>query len=214
MIDHIAMHGMLRNMETAAEDALRCYPAFHEALQALKWEVDRNSRVQSAIRNLQRSGNEVSGSLVPRVKIRIRTSEGVISLDPRGVAPSTSTAAQATPSTQELRDAASSVIIRSRHREELYGIVNEAIGASDRFEEIASEIEGAGHEVVVCLDLLAYAQVRVSSPGIAHTRSRRIQEEHFRRLLSAQDLEFLRDLKITAVEGSHVFASSSYDKPL
>jgi len=214
MIDDKAMHVMLRDMESAAEDALRRDPAFHEALQALKWEIDRNPRVQSAIRNLQRAGNKVSSSLIPGVKIRVRTSEGVVSLNARAVVPSTSIAAQATQLTQELRDAASSVIIRSRYREELYGIVNEAIGASGRFEEIASEIEGAGHEVVVCLDLLAYAQVRVSSPGIAHTRSLRIQEERFRRLLSAQDLEFLRDLKITAAEGSHDFASSSYDKRL
>jgi len=49
--------------------------------------------------------------------------------------------------------------------------MNHAICANMRFEGIASEIEPAGHEVVICLDLSANAEVRGSYHPIRNLRS-------------------------------------------
>ena len=52
--------------------------------------------------------------------------------------------------------------------EELNTIVNEAISASRALETIASEIEHRGYEVLICLDLSPYAQVRKSTTPVPH----------------------------------------------
>jgi hypothetical protein len=38
---------------------------------------------------------------------------------------------------------------------ELEGIVNEAVYASREFQEMASRVESAGYQVLICLDLSA-----------------------------------------------------------
>ena len=73
------------------------------------------------------------------------------------------------------------------------------VGASDRFEGMAAEIERAGYEVVICLDISAYAQVRESSHRrleFPETKAPDTREEPLSRLLTAKDLKFLEALKI------------------
>jgi hypothetical protein len=190
----------LQNMERAAEQALQGDSTFYEALQALKYEIDSDTRVRAAIHDLQAAGREVFSSFVPYIRIRIRTSEGTLSLPRQSEKNQSAPVEQIARLTQELRNAASDVIMRSGHRQELDSIVNEAIGASASFEGIASEIEEAGHEVLICLDLSTYAQVRESS-----TQSHRISQPKVLKahkeplnhlLLSDRDLKFLKALKI------------------
>lgn len=203
MINEEAMRGMLENMERAAEDVLRVDPAFAEALQALKWEIDRDRTVRAAISSLQNRGKRVFSSFVPHIRIRIRTSDGVISLPPRGDLAGSSAPQQSSQLTQTLRHAASAVIVHSQYREELDRIVNEAVSRDDWFEGIASQIEDAGYEVVICLDLSAYAQIQESpaqsrrppTPAPSLDSSNPLAQ-----LLSTQDLNFLRALRISAIQ--------------
>ncbi|HKW77375.1 MAG TPA: hypothetical protein VJN64_17715 [Terriglobales bacterium] len=198
MINDKTIRLMLENMESAAQEAVRSDPAFFEALQSLKAEIDRDPRVQAAVNNLRAAGSRVFSSLVPHIRIRLRTNGGLVSLpvkDQGIVVPSV----ELVQLTQELKSAASAVIMRGRYREELDHILNEAVGGSVRFEGMASEVEGAGYEVVICLDLSAYAQVRESSEPHCKTRQR-ASTEPLSKLLSAQDLKFLKALKIKAVE--------------
>lgn len=199
MIDDKTMRSMLEGMETAAEEALRGDPAFHETLRSLKAEIDRDPRVQSAVNRLHAVGSRVFSSLIPRIKIRIRTSAGEFSLPERHRNAANSPTALAH-LTQELKIAASSVIMRGRYREVLDHIMNDAVGASDRFEGIAAELEKAGHEIVICLDLSAYAQVRQPAELPGKARNLLASGEPLAHLLSRQDLQFLRDLKISASE--------------
>src|SRR5262245_34501107 len=80
MMDKAAMRGLLKNMERAAEALLLQDAAFHEALQALRWEIDSDPRVQTAVQRLQSTGQGLFSSLVPHVKIRIKTEGGIFSL--------------------------------------------------------------------------------------------------------------------------------------
>lgn len=198
MIDDTTMRSMLEKMESAAEEALRGDPAFYSALQSLKAEIDRDPRVQSAVSRLRATGTKVFSSLVPHIKIRVRTSTGVVALPDRDQNSSNSVPPLAH-LTQELRSAASSVIMRGRYRDQLDHIMNHAVGSSDRFEGIAAAVEGAGHEIVICLDLSTYAQVRESSALVRRTRTPS-SAEPLSHLLSNQDLKFLKALKIKATE--------------
>ena len=90
--------------------------------------------------------------------------------------------------------------MRGRFRKELDSIMNQAICSSVRFEGIASEIEQAGHEVVICLDLSAYAEVRGASQPIRNARSSSDSREFLNGVLSDNDLRFLKAMGITAVE--------------
>src|SRR5215472_2698326 len=178
MINDKTMRWMLENMENAAEEALRDDPAFYGALESLKAEIDRDPRVRSALRSLQEAGSKVFSSLVPRIRIRIRTHDGVMAL------PATDRIAPVVEEpvaqlSQELKSAASAVIMRGRYREELDSIMNEAICASLRFEGIASEIERAGYEIVICLDLSAYAKVRDLSESVRNARAQGRSKEPF-----------------------------------
>ena len=195
MIDAKTMRVVLENMEHAAQEALRSDSAFREALQALKWEIERDPQVQSAMHKFRITGNIVSSSFAPQIRVRVRTDEGVISLPARPEAG----AERSAQLTHELRKAVCAAIMRSRLRAELDGILNEAVGASDRFEGMAAEIERAGHEVVICLDISAYAQVRESShPRLEfpETKALDTREEPLSRLLTTRDLKFLEALKI------------------
>lgn len=200
MIDEKNMRVMLEKMESAAEEALSNSPAFHEALQSLKAEIDRDPRVQSAMNRLRASGGNVFSSLVPHIRIRVRTSEGVVALSTNDLMPTRPAGEPMAQLTQELRNAAAAVIMRGRYREELDHIMNEAVCASSRFEGIASEIENAGHEVVICLDLSAYAQIRGGSQGARDPGKSSSSLEPLSSLLSVQDLKFLKALKIKAFE--------------
>jgi len=197
MIDDKAMWTMLEGMQSAAEEALRDDPAFYETLRSLKNEIDRDPRVQSAVSRLHSTGSKVYSSLIPRIKIRVRTSAGEISLPDRNKR-ATEASAPIAHLTQELKNAACAVMIRGRYREELDVIMNQAVGACDRFEGIAAEVEKAGYEVVICLDLSAYAQVQSSAP--APRRLLASSTEPLARLLSGQDLKFLKDLGIKSTE--------------
>jgi hypothetical protein len=199
MIDKGAIRSRLQNMERAAEEILQQDSAFYEALQALKWEVDSDPRVQSAMNDLRAAGRRVFSSFVPHIKIRVRTEEGIFALPRRAQIPTAAAVEQVGRLTQELRNAASAVIMKSRYRQELNAIVNEAVGASDSFEGIASEIESAGYEVLICVDLSAYAQVQESSTPLRRfeeTDRSGAYEEPLKILLSDHDLKFLKALKI------------------
>jgi hypothetical protein len=197
MIDDKTMRSMLEGMESAAEEALRGDPAFYETLRSLKAEIDRDPRVQSAVSRLHARGSRVFSSLIPRIKIRIRTSAGEISLPERHKTAADCPAPVAH-LTQELKSAASAVIMHGPYRKALDHIMNDAVGASDCFERIAAEVERAGHEIVICLDLSAYAQVREPAQLVGKTRNLLPSGEPLAHLLSGQDLQFLKDLKISA----------------
>jgi hypothetical protein len=146
MIDKRTMRSILKSMESVAMATLQHAPAFYEALHALKWEIDNDSGVQSAIQNLRAAGQSVFSSFVPQIKVRVRTEDGIFGLT-RQADPSSLTMEPVGALTQELKNAASAVIARSHHREDLNHIVNEAVAANQNFEKMASEIENAGYEV-------------------------------------------------------------------
>jgi hypothetical protein len=159
MVDRKTMRSLLENMERAAEESLQQDAAFYEALQALKREIDSDPQVRSTMSELQAAGRKVFNSFVPHIKIRVRTAEGVFALPKPAPVPEADVE-EAGRLTQNLRNAASAVIKKSRYYRKLDAIVNEAVGASDRFEGIASKVESAGYEILICLDLSAYAQVQ------------------------------------------------------
>jgi hypothetical protein len=222
MIDRKTMRSLLEKMERAAEETLQQDSAFYEAVQALKGEIDNDPEVQATVSELQAAGRRVFSSFVPHIKIRVRTEEGIFAL-PKPAAPRLAQVEVAPVErvgrlAQELRNAASAVIKRSRYLRALDNIVNEAVGASDRFEGIAGEVESAGHEVLICLDLSAYVEVQ----GAAGRPSREWDAKAQRRgreavpnrpgtqpsgmqlsgmQLSGKDRKFLKDLGIS-VEGS------------
>jgi len=198
MIDRKTMRTLVEKMELAAQETLQKDSAFYKALRALKWEIDNDPLVQSTVSELQAAGRSVFSSFVPHIRIRVRTEEGVFAL-PRPADVPVVPVEQVGQLTQKLRHAASSVIKKSRYYRELGTIVNEAVGASDRFEGIASEVESAGYEVLICLDLSAYAQVKGSAP--AHTQAREVNAqipnvEPVPVQLSGSDRKFLKALRI------------------
>jgi len=203
MIDRKAIRSLLENMERAAEETLQQDAAFYEALQALKWEIDSDARVQSAVAALQAAGRRVFNSFVPQIKIRVKTGEGTFALPKAAATPAAPAGEQVDRLIEKLKEAASAVIMKSRHRQELDIIVNEAVGASDRFEGMASQIERAGHELVICLDLSAYAQVRgstVPSLPFEETVKSVSHDQPFNPQFSAHDLTFLKALGVKADE--------------
>jgi hypothetical protein len=199
MIDKKTMRSLLENMELAAQETLQQDSAFYKAVRALKREIDNDPVVQSTVSELQAAGRSVFSSFVPHIKIRVRTEDGVFALPRPGNIPVAPAVEQVSRLTQELRNAASAVIKRSRYYRELGIIVNEAVGASDRFEGIASEVESAGYEVLICLDLSAYAQVKVSASAHAEVREAKAQIPYVEPVpirLSGSDRKFLKALSI------------------
>jgi|SRR5215469_1054861 len=193
-----SVQSWLEGMERAAETALQNDPSFFEALQALKWEVDKDPRVRGALRDLEEQGHSVFNSFVPQIRIRLRGGEKVFART-RTREASQVAAVEHARLTRELRDAASAVIANSRYRRELDGIVNEAVHASEEFERMASSVESAGYMVLICLDLSAYAQLRKEavSPVRPHKpRGSGSTEETPGLQLSPQDSQFLKALHI------------------
>jgi len=202
MIDRKTMRSLLEKMELAAQETLQQDSAFYKAMRALKQEIDNDPLVRSTVNELQAAGRNVFSSFVPHIKIRIRTEEGVFAL-PKPASPVTPAAEQVSRLTQELRNAASAVIKRSRYYRELGIIVNQAVGASDHFEGIASEVESAGYEVLICLDLSAYAQVKgpaSAPPQILRINAQIPGAEPVPIQLSGSDRKFLKALKIKVDE--------------
>ena len=202
MIDKRTMRSILKSMESVAMATLQQDAAFYEALHALKWEIDNDSGVQSAVQNLRAAGQSVFSSFVPQIKVRVKTEDGIFALTQQA-APGSLATEPIGALTQELKNAASAVIARSHHCGELNRIVNEAVGANHNFEKMASEIENAGYEVLLSLDLSAYAQVRQSSAPVRmlppvrrpdHSEAAPVMQ------LSAHDHDFLKALKIKADE--------------
>jgi len=70
MMNKKVMRSLLENMEREAEESLQRDSAFSEVLQVLKWEINNDPRVQSAIRDLEARGRRVFSSVVPRIRIR------------------------------------------------------------------------------------------------------------------------------------------------
>jgi hypothetical protein len=201
MIDRNTMRSLLEQMELAAQATLQQDSAFHKALRALKREIDHDPVVQSTVSELHAEGRQVFSSFVPHIKIRVRTEEGIFAL-PRPAVPATPVE-QVGRLTQVLKDAASAVIKRSRYYRELGTIVNNAVGASDRFEGVASEVESAGHEVLICLDLSAYAQVKASTPAyrqVQGTSPAISGSAPLLHQLSGSDRKFLKSLNISIDE--------------
>ena len=199
MIDRRIMRSLLEKMEQAAEETLREDSSFYQAVQALKWEIDNDPQVRATVGELQAAGRSVYSSFVPHIKVRVRTEEGVFALPRPAHIAVTTGVEQVGRLTQELRNAASSVIRKSRYYHQLDTIVNEAVGASDRFEGIASEVESAGYEVLICLDLSAYVEVRGATPPprqIWKAKAQRPGGEPLQIQLSGNDRKFLQGLKI------------------
>jgi hypothetical protein len=197
MIEKPRMQSLLENMERAAGEILQRDAAFFEVLQALKNEIEANSRVQSAMRALRASGQKTFTSFVPRLNIRVRTERGLVGVTSVGGMPNTYPQLQAL--TDELRSAASAVIQSSSRRNELNAIVNEAIGSSEVFEGIASQIEREGHEIVICLDFSACTQVQTGDTyARISQRTSSWAADLAKMPLSDFDLGFLRTLGIRA----------------
>lgn len=198
MIDRKTMRSLLQNMEQAAEQSLLENTNFHAALQALKIEIDNDPLVQITVGELQAAGRSVFNSFTPHIKIRVRTEEGIFALPKAAEVPMAPPVEKITQLTQELRTAASQVIRNSRHYFELDNIVNHVVGSNPRFEGIASQIESAGHEVLICLDLSAYARVR----SVALLPGHKLKADQVAPMyLSGADLNFLKGVGIR-VEGS------------
>jgi hypothetical protein len=205
MMDQYSMQGLLKEMENAAELVLQQDAAFFEALQALKWEIDGDPRVKSAVRDLRAAGQKVFSSFVPHVKVRIRTQAGRHEAAKPAGAAGPSALDPIARQIQELKNAANAVIIASRYRQELGRIVNEAVTASESFENMASRVEKAGHEVVISLDLSAYVQVQASSATADRSHGTALENSSVSRepaniKLSSYDLSFLKALKIKTDE--------------
>lgn len=205
MMDQKVMRSLLEDMEQAAEQTLQQDAAFHEALLALKFEIDSDPRVQATVGELQASGRRVFNSFVPRIRIRIRTEQGVYALPKRADALSTA-APEDGRLREELNSAASDVIRNSPYYRELDTIINEVVGASDRFEGIAAQLERQGYEVLLCLDLSAYAQIQSAGPVVRQGRVAETepvqppdppQREQSSVRFSGSDRQFLKALKIT-----------------
>jgi len=148
---------------------------------------------------LQAAGGSVFSSFLPHIKIRIRTEEGVFALPKPVNTPVVPAVEPVGRLTQELRNAAMAAIKRSRYNRELDRIVNQAVGESDRFEGIASRVENAGYEVVICLDLSAYAQVKGAAPSDRQalgTMAQIPRDEPFPAQMSGSDRKFLKSLGI------------------
>jgi len=205
MMDQKIMRSLLEDMEQAAEQTLQQDAAFHEALLALKFEIDSDPRVQATVGELQAAGRRVFNSFVPRIRIRIRTEQGVYALPKRADAPSTA-APEDGRLREELNRAASEVIRNSPYYRELDTIINEVVGSSNRFGGIAAELERQGYEVLLFLDLSAYAQIQSAGPVV---RQGRVTERQPVRpadqrpgdpnevRFSGSDQQFLKALKIT-----------------
>lgn len=209
MIDRTTMRSLLESMERVAEETLQQDSAFYEAVRALRQEIDNDPQVQATVGELRAAGRNVFSSFVPHIKIRVRTEEGVFALPKRPQISMTSAAEQVSRLTQELRSAASAVIKKSRYYRELDAIVNEAVGASDRFEGIAAEVENAGYEVLICLDLSAYVEVQSMAAPPREVREKKPREAKqplmagegaFPIHLSGHDRKFLKDLGIKTDE--------------
>jgi hypothetical protein len=196
MIDRRRMRSLLEGMERAAEETLQQDSAFYEAVQALKVEIDSDPVVRSMVSELRAAGRSVFNSFVPRIKIRVRTEEGIFALPkPNGIR-QTPAIEQVGRLAQELRNAASAVIKKSRYYNQLDNIVNEAIDSSDRFEGIAARAESAGYEVLICLDLSAYAQIQspLQEGQAADVETEDTSPVNIR--LTAGDRKFLTALRI------------------
>lgn len=198
MVDRKTMQSRLEHMEQAAEEVLRQDSAFYEVLLALKSEIDDDPEVQAIVGELKATGRSVFNSFVPRVKVRVRTQEGIFAL-PKPAQVASVDAAEEGRLIQQLKDAASAVIKKSKCYRELDALVNEVIGASDCFEGIASQVEREGHDVLICLDLSTYAQVQATALAAEQgwlMNPRASREEPALIQFSRSDRAFLAGLKI------------------
>lgn len=215
-MDRDTLCWLWQKLEREARRVLSRDGSFLEALQALKWEVDRDSHVRAATRALRDRGLSVYDSFVPRIRIQLYAGGMALDLPGHGTSSSRADAQdlehvnQSTSEslTHELRDAASAVVAASLYCYQLNGIVNEALQTSRAFDRIAAIVESAGYELQICLDLSTYAAVRQSSAVTHFPRYRSSQEKAPRVTppdckngshlsLSGKDLQFLKELRIS-----------------
>lgn len=197
-MDRDTLRSLLAKMEQEAETVLAANAAFFEALQALKWEIDSDPRVQSVIRKLRATGVSMFISFVPRIRIRARAGKLVLALSRQTAESNHYTGSQDEELTHVLRDVAIAVIARSRYCRELNAIVNEAVQASESFERDASEAEAAGYELLICLDLSTYTQIRHrTAPRFQVEEGERVSgDAAFQLQLSRSDIQLLKELRI------------------
>jgi len=215
-MDANTLRSLLQNLEREAQSAVAQDASFLEAVQFLKWEVDRDARVKAAMRALQYRGLSVSRSFTPRIRIRLLTGETMLALPKSG--PGSNRPAGENLGclrqiaselvTQQLRDAARAVVATSSSCRQLDRIVNEAVQANAIFERNAAVAERAGYEVQICLDLSTYAQVSEQSSTVAQLPRYQLSRDETRRPkalsseegahlpLSSRDLQFLKQLRI------------------
>jgi hypothetical protein len=198
MVNREEIRSRLEILEHAAQQILQGDAAFYEAVRALEREIDSDPGVQLAVRHLQIAGHRVLRSFIPQIKTRIKTEEGVFTLREPSTGPLVPAAGHVARLMQQLKNAASVVVMKSRYRRELELIVNRAVAANDYFEGIASKAHSAGHEVFISLDLSTYSQVqeetkRRNTPGRGD-----VSEGRLKHLLSDYDVRFLKALKINA----------------
>jgi len=190
MMDWTELRTLLKRMQHAAEEVLQQDAAFFEVLYALKTEIDGDIRVQSVMRGLREAGQSTFASFVPRIRFRIRTEHGMLSL-PQDKEPMQPAIGKLD---KDLRAAASTVILNSAHRKELNSIVSEAINCDDTFGEIASKIEEAGYQIVVCLDFSTYTLINGAANTHPPVPGSSAPPASLR--LSAFDLKLLKEMKI------------------
>jgi hypothetical protein len=204
MIDKKMMRSLVEKMEAEAQETLRRDPGFSNALMALEKEIDSDPLVQSWVSKLGAAGRSVLQSFVPHIRIRVRSGAGTFALPRPACIPDFRAVAEVARLTGELRNAASAVIKRSRSYRELEAIVNQAVGSSDRFEGIASKVESAGYQVLICLDLSAYTQVKRMTPPHAEFRQANADipgRDPALIRLSLSDRKFLKAMSISPDEG-------------
>lgn len=197
------LSGMLRELERIAEHALQHDSAFLEAFQALKWEIERDRNVRATVQELQAAGHRVFSSFVPRIHVQARTTEGAVVASSHAQAPLHVSAQADTVLVEELKRAASAAIPKSRRRTDLERVVNEATASNIAFENIASQLEHAGYEVQLSLEIAPYARIQgQADTSIRRTPSARpnVAEDSPDIEFSSYDHSFLKALKISPGE--------------
>jgi hypothetical protein len=216
-MDRDKLQSLLLKMENQAQIALAEDASFLEALHVLKCEIDSNYQVRAAMRAFRDRGMRVFASLKPRLRIQVHAGETVLALpnDEPGFDRSIGrtfedfTDTPNEPLVREMLDAASSVLVASRHCRYLEQIISEAVQANRAFERMAKAIEGEGYELRICLDLSTYAHVYPKDTGseaASTCYARQVQTvkplssdsaEGILLSLSGQDAQFLKDLRIS-----------------
>jgi hypothetical protein len=163
MFDIDLMRSRLEQMERIAEESLCDDTAFYEVLQALKWEINVDPRVQETVARVKAAGGSVFISFAPRVNIRVKTAGRSFSTRRRSEKVVVASSEILEPLAQELRTAASAVIRNSRCLQQLDALVTEVLAANRGFGQIVRQIERAAHKVLISIGVHSYVRVHQNS---------------------------------------------------